>query len=515
MRTMSDAYRTAVYSDDRSVDIFVSIGSGIDNTAADDLSSVSGSFLPLSNTGQVADAIYSLTAGMAVFEGDGIPTAESAGITAPPVTASAYPPETGLWSAGISDADGNITFTVTLTFSKAHTSALRVYTDGPEVLSATVAFSDGSSSTQVTPEMGTGCFTVADARTYTTVVIAITKIATAYCHARIAEIEFGASKTLSTSEMAGEVSVLDELDPTELSAPMRELDLSVINVSGDFDADNPSSRLSEVDIGTPINLSFTVNASDGSKYTVPCGRYVIAERSADDLRVSLVAFDARYPLTSIYRQWTISADTSIGAAIDAMLTLYDVPHLTDTALHSLMPDAAVTFDDQSSLADDLLTIQQAYGVYCLPDRDDTIHVTRDWPSASYGQIPGDTIYAWPAPQQATSYNAISIGYTTTDGTLYVEEDLRTDTAQAKNILEIGSNPMITTQARAQAVLDRIKARLMAEETETDWRGDPAMDLGDTVSIPGRWTQESPRSYAVRKREITYDGTFREKVRGTR
>ena len=64
-------------------------------------------------------------------------------------------------------------------------------------------------------------------------------------------------------------------------------------------------------------------------------------------------------------------------------------------------------------------------------------------------------------------------------------------------------------------MTRIISRLYTEEVEAEWRGDPAMDLGDTVSIPGRWTQSDPRSYGITYMEEVYDGGFRVTMRGTR
>lgn len=52
------------------------------------------------------------------------------------------------------------------------------------------------------------------------------------------------------------------------------------------------------------------------------------------------------------------------------------------------------------------------------------------------------------------------------------------------------------------------------KTETDWRGDPALDLCDTIGIPGKWTQETPDTYKVIKTETTYDGALRMSVTAT-
>lgn len=513
-------YKAAVHSDDRAISIFISIGVGADTTAADDLSGVDGSFLPMSNTDQVVDAVYYLTEELATFEAYGIKTSASAGMIAPPLESVAYPPEVGVWSDCISDADGSIDVTVDLTLSAEHTSALQIYTVGPNVLAATATFTaaDGTAVTADCTCMD-GYFNVPISMTYSSISIHVTRLDDAYRHLRIAEVEFGASIAYSNKDISGEVAVIHECDPFEKSMPVDELDMDIVNVSGELDVDNPVTKLGTLALGTSLLLSFTVTDADGKRRTVPRGRYWIGERKASDTRISISAFDARYRLSSIYSAWSIPADTSLGQTLEEFMTDNMIPHLVDESLYTVMPDTDHEFDEDSSLLDDLLTIQQAYAIYFVPDHQGSIQVTQTWPADTYGQVPVGTIFGWPSPKQSKSYNYIKVGYKVVEGTTkktyYVTTDLRTDTTEAKSTLEIGSNGLITTEARATAVMNRLISRLYSEQVEADIRGDPAMDLGDVVEIPGKWTQEAPRSYKVTYIEETYDGTYRATVRGTR
>jgi hypothetical protein len=518
MQDMPDGYSDAVSAADRTVDVFISIGTGIDITAADDLTSVTGTFLPMSNTNQVTDAVYYMTDGLTTFEGYGIPTAVSAGMIAPPLTAKAYPPEAGIWSDGISDESGAIGFTFVLTLSQAHTSAFRIYTAGPDVLSASAVFINGDTRTTKAFSCHAGYIEIFDTMTYTSIEVTVASLNAPYRHARIVECEFGASISLSKSELGGEVTVIREMDPVELSAPMHELDLSVLNVYGDYDPDNPAGRFGELAIGYPLDLGFTVRSGNGQRHSVRCGRFFIGERSSSETRLDLTAFDARWMLSTVYTSWTMPSGQSLGKTLDDLLTEYAVPHIVDTELFEVMPDGAYMFDDRSSVADDLLTIQQAYAVYCIPDRAGSIRVTRTWPADTYGAMPVTTVYSWPAPMQATRYNFVQIGYAVTENgatqTLYVNADLRTDPSEGKNVLQITGNPLIASQSRATAVMQRLVGRISAQEVETEWRGDPAMDLGDTVQIPGRWTQDEPIAYRAVYIEETYDGSYRAVMRST-
>lgn len=502
-----DGYRDAVYADDRTVEIYLSIGSGIDTTAADDITSITGSFLPMSNSAQVTDAIYALTEGLATFEGDGIPLDGSAIV--PPGSAQDYPPETGLWSSAISDASGAISFEVAVTLSRIHRSALRIYT-GIKVLSATATFWQGSTGATEMFASHDDYIEISDVMTYDRITISISSIDGAYKHARLVEMEFGASKAISRTDLAGEVTLIRELDPTELTIPVDELDFSLINVEGDFDVDRPGTRLDEVRVGYPVWLSYTVSAG-ATRRTIPCGEFWIGQIESSDTRVDLVAFDARHTLADTTTAWSISLGASVGEAIDDLLTSLGIPHSVGDDAMAVLSDADVEFGTDSTASDDLLQVQQAYGIYLIPDRQGSLQVTTQWPTGGYGTVPLGSLYSWPSPTHGPSYNCISVAYL---GGV-AETDLRTDESTVKNPLQVQNNPLILTQARAEAVRDRLAARISSEMVEAEWRGDPAMDPGDAVQIPGKWTQEAPASCTATYLETIFDGTYSAIVRGSR
>lgn len=514
MYSMPQAYKDGIQDADRIVQVSMSIGIGIDQTAVDDLTGISGDFLPMSNTIQTIDMIYDATEGMATFEGDGIKTSADSGMVAPPLGAMRYPPEIGVWTSGISDGEGNIDETIVLSLSAPHTSALKIYTDGPSVVQATASFSlDGTVET-VNCDCIAGSFGTTEIKTYDTITINVSKIDRPYCHVRVIEVEFGSSVTFSSSAIAGEITNICELDPTESTIPMNELDFSLINVQGDFDTDNPVTRLDEVRVGYPIILTYMLNGST-TRFTVPGGRYYIGKLMSLDTRISVTAFDARWILSQSYITWGISTEQSFGLTLDNLLRDLDVPHSIDADLMDMYPTEDYTFDDSTSVLDDLLDIQQAYAIYLVPSRDETLHITTMWPSGDAGAINPGAIYSWPAPMQSTRYNYISVAYGEVNNTQYVTLDMRADAGEPKSILNIAGNPLILTADRATTVVNRLASRLSSTEIESEWMGDPAMEVGDSVDIPGRWTQDSPMKYTITYTENTFDGALKTVLRGAR
>lgn len=516
MYGMPEGFKDAVHSMNRTVGLVISIGTGIDMTAADDLSSVEGDFLPMSNPLQLTDDVYDMTDGLATFEGEGIPTSADNGLVAPPVSAAHNPPEVGAWSAPISDGEGVLDFTFTLTFGRQHTSALRVYTSGPNVLQASVLY-DGVAQ-EVT--YAQGYFGVKAASGYTTISITVSKIDQPYHHLRIAELQFGDSVSLNNSMLAGDVSNIRELDPVETSIPLDELDLSILNVEGEFDIDNPNTRLAEFSVGFPITLAYTVEGEDAKRYTVPYGQYYIGEWGSTDTRLSITAFDGRWILSEAYAAWTIPSDVSLGQTIDDVLAEYNVPHTIDSDVFGIFPDSSHTYDDTTSILDNLLHIQQAYRIYLLPGHDGVLRVTRSWPSGDSGTVPVSTLYSWPSPRQLYIYNFVTVGYYTKDEqgndvVNYVNRDLRKHPTESKTPVQIIGNPLIVTVERATELMNRIVSRIYSSEVETDWMGDPSIDVGDSVAVPGKWTQDDPLTYRASYMELIFDGVLSARMRCNR
>ncbi len=514
MYSMPTDYTDNVQSLDRRMSVYISIGTGVDQTAADDLSTVSGELLPMSNTAQIIDAVYKMTPGMTTFEGEGIPTSPDNGLVAPPISPMDYPPELGVWSDVISDADGAMDFTLTLSLSATHTSALRIYTAGPNVTSAEVTFSDEETSETAVCDCYEGYFDVVSTHTYNTIIIHVTGIDRPFCHLRVVEVEFGSAITFSGSNLGGEIITIAEVDPLETSIPLYELDLSIINVDGAYDEDNPMTKLSDVAIGYPLDMAYSLDLG-GDMHTVPYGKFYIAERQSSETRLNLAAFDARWVLSESYAEWSISMSVSFGTLFDDLLQDYGIPHIVEEGLFSTYPDKDHTFTSETSVLDDILCIQQAYAIYVVPDRDQVIRVTATWPSGDAGTVGNETIYSWPTASQTSRYNVVVVSWVDSAGKIYtVSRDLRTDSREPKNPLSIADN-MLLDEAKANALLTRIISRMTASQVESLWMGDPAMDMGDTLSIPGRWTAEAPKAYRLDYQELTFDGALIARIRGSR
>ena len=499
-------YDDAVSNEYRVETIVMSLGLYIDNTTADDLSDVDGSSLPMSNDFQLVDSRYDLDDNLATYEADGIPTAINAGMIVPPLESDSRV-NTGWWSSALSDADGNISFSAEVTFSASHTSALTIYTAGPNILAGTVVFSDNGTEEEVELDCHQGYAVASGNFTYDSFTINITEIDAPYKHIRITEFEFGDSVTISPAKLANEITFIDEIDPLQQGMPLRELDFDLINVNGDYDEDNPNGRYDRLAIGNPITLSYVIMSS-ARQYTIPMGRFILAEKGTNGNCMSVVAYDTRWFLAQMYNPWNLSTGEDLGTTLNRLLDSVEVAHQIDASVYSVYPTINATFTNETSLLDDLQIVAQAYGLTILPSRAGTVLINTDFPSDDYGNVPPNIQFSWPESSQATRYNYIDIAYGT--GQHYTR-DLRTSENTARVVLSV-NNPLITTENDAETVCNRIVSRIFSKVVKVKWASDPALDLYDEVGVFSRWTlNQTPAVYRPVKREITFNGMLKEET----
>lgn len=496
-----DGYLAALRANDTAeVTVQISTGTGIDETAWDDFETVQATSLPMSSVPQMSDKVYVLTEGLATFEGDGIPTSPSAGMIAPPLQETEGI-ETGIWSETISDGSGAINWTFSIVLDVPHTSALTVYTAGPGIVSASVVFYNGSS------EVARGSLTINSdgtlvwptAVTFTKADVTVASIDTPYCHVRIAELDFGAMVPIPTDYLGDSIQFVQEADVLQKSIPLQELDFSVINIDGEWDEDSPDSRNEAYLLGALVTASLRTSVG-GSVYTIPLGRFTIAEKRADGDLVRFVCYDLRTRLRNRESSIVLSTMTSLGTTLSDLLLELGIPHVVEASVREMFPTENAELTEGTAL-DSVLEIQQRYGVWLVPRRDGFIHVVTGDPGEEYGELPREQLIDHPKPANSESYNYISVRYGESEYTI----DLRQNPSELKSILSY-LNPLIVTEAQAGELAETIRDSLYSKCQEIEAIGDGSLDVMDTLSVYGRHS-DTPVPMKAVYIEYRFDGTL--------
>ena len=204
--------------------------------------------------------------------------------------------------------------------------------------------------------------------TYDRIDVTVLKISAPYCHARISEIEFGASKTVAPEEMGEEITHIRDVDIFGLTAPLYELNFSLMNIEGLYDIDHPDSLIDTLASGTPVNYSVSVE-HDGRQTTVPLGRYYIIEHNSLDDMVEITAMDARIILSDYTMPVTLNTTTPISTSIFNVLSALGIPHIIDAGVDTVYPARDYTPSEPTDVLSQLTYIAQRYDVHVVPSRD--------------------------------------------------------------------------------------------------------------------------------------------------
>jgi len=132
-------------------------------------------------------------------------------------------------------------------------------------------------------------------------------------------------------------------------------------------------------------------------------------------------------------------------------------------------------------------------------------------------IVGATYYAWGADVhiQNTGGSAANVTMVITGKPLTVQGSERVVARDQASITENGvlryefpANPLVQTLAQAQAIANALlaSAKDPRRDIEVEWRGNPALELGDTVTVVGQDVQ-------IIRQEITWSGAMSARLTG--
>lgn len=521
MLNYTDAQIAVLNSPSRELTLYCAAGVGIDQTSADDLSLDLSDIASFANTAQVTNAVYNVD-NIAVFEGDGFSVASDSVVYCASMVSTDSHPQTGIYLDGISDANGNISDTLTLTFANSHTSALTLYFDGNNVPSAfTITYyKEGTAVKSHSATANTSAtYIVGDDDplivTYNEIIITFAKVAKPYTHVRIAEIEFGASYTVGSEYVANGTSILYSYDPLGLTSSPHELDLSYINIGGTFDEDSPTGAYSAFSRENPIIAAITAKATiNGTpmQVSVPLGRFYIIDRYVTGSTFNVTAQDARSLMQNVSPSVTFPTSEGVIATLQSTASAYGISIVLGVGATDTAPATAVSFTGDY----DLLTIAQ-YAVQYLVStgQDVTLDVGRNGSvtvrsivSDTYGGISAAVEYEYPYVDTYDSYNVVSVRY---GDNAYITTANTSGMPDERILVD---NPFIRSSTLAQTLADRIKSRMMTSCRTVTMVGDPRMEVSDIVQMQSRYTPiGSAEEMVVTEIEMEYSGGLRCTVKG--
>jgi len=136
-----------------------------------------------------------------------------------------------------------------------------------------------------------------------------------------------------------------------------------------------------------------------------------------------------------------------------------------------------------------------------------------------GSITSATYYAWGATVKVYSATAGTFELTINAQPLKILNKDKVVRQDADSIIDMGTlkytypgNPLVQTVTVAETIADRLLAyyKNPRRDVEVDWRGNPAMLLGDRITVTDKLEQND---YFVIKQELEFNGALNAKLSG--
>lgn len=513
MITVSDEFKTAVYSPSRKTNA-KAIFQILDVTASDDASAVVTGESAISRKTQLFDDLSDMSVKYATFE-DNYWKLDGTFLLPPKPDEPDF--EVGWWSNALCDANGvfDPEQIVTVNFTENHSSVgltITFDTLAHEYAKAfNIAFYDSGNNLLYTKTAVDNDkaiyvldYTVTD---YRKVVLTISKWANGYRRARITKIDFGVVRTYTGDEII-DLNVLEEIDPISNTITSNELKITLDNQDKDFNLLNPTGAYAGLQRRQKFYNYIGVEKENGVPEYVPMGVYYLKEWRSNQGALT-ATFTARDIIDLLSQDEFSGAgytnETLYNMTTDILNDYGLADYEIDTALQNITVSGTI---EKMSYRDALQLIAIAGMAVIHSDREGKLRIKQLSDMVLNETINFDHMYRSPKITLDTLVNTI---YIDNGSDIYTYID--PDKPSGEETLSITvKNSLIASAAHAQNVaqwiLNAYKKRF---EYEVNWRQNPALEVGDIVTIEDEFGQNL--SVRITKNEFSYNGYLEGKTNG--
>ena len=511
MYPVSDDYKQAVYAPARTTKAKVTFDIS-DVTARDDVTAISTTAQAvISDKDQLINKNREQSYNLATWEPNRFKL--DGGFTFPD-DALVNNKEMGFVSDTLCDSEGNFSEYPTLTFEFAnpHSSiGLTVTFDVPNNEYATefnLSIYDGTNnfikSIDVVDNDQVQHSSVTLLDNYQKVVVTIKKWSHGDRRARVAEIDFGIVKVYGGSNLI-KCSLVEELDLTSSTLPSAEFKFTVDNADRAFNILNPIGFYSYLQQRQQVVAELGVQVGAAYEY-IPLGNYLLWDWTSDEGSLT-ASFTARTNLDIMsavdYENVIPKSSYSLyDMAVDMFALCGITNYEIDDALQSINTNGLVK---KTSCRDVLQMIALAGCANIYVTRGNVIKLAVN-PSSMGDQVDDialEDMYEEGQIELAPIVQSVMVTYFTDidTSTIVAVDNPGVDSGE---VLKLESNTLINTAAQATAVANwLLRQRSYRAKHRLNWRGNPAHELNDVVTIENTYGTE--KKAIITKNSIEYQG----------
>lgn len=334
---------------------------------------------------------------------------------------------------------------------------------------------------------------------YKKIEVIIKKWSKPYRRCRVVEVDFGIVKVYTDNNLI-KMDLVDEMDIITKTLPSAEFKFTVDNANRDFNILNPDGFHKFLQQRQNVVPEIGVLAGTTIEY-IQLGNFYLMEWTSDEGSLT-ATFTARniIDLISSYDYENLTAKSSYNLyqmAVDIFsicgITNYEV----DIALQSIQTKALVKKTNCRNVLQ-MIAVAGMCNVYVT--RDDRLILKQ----LSFGNpvdtIDMDNMYKEPQIQLDKIVKSVEVAYYSDINTKQLTTINNTDKGEALKV----DNTLINTEGHANNVGNWILNQRNYRAIYTaNWRGNPAHELSDIVTIEDSYNQNNKT--IITKIELTYQG----------
>lgn len=513
MISTSQRYKDAIYSPSRKTAGKV-VFQIVDTTAQADASDTVTGEATISKKDQVFNTNTDLSAKYATFENN-YWKLDGSFVLPPKASEPGY--EVGWWSAALCGADGTfgVPQVLTINFTTDHSSiGLTIYFDtqtNEYASDFTIQVYNSSNaliySISVTGNLLSKYILEHTIANYRKIVVTVTKWATGYRRARIAEVSFGVVYDYTGDDLIT-VNVLEEMDTLSSQVTSNELKYTLDNQDKRFNLINPVGVYPALQRKQKILPYIGVEKVDTSIEYVPMGVFFLTEWKSDEGALT-ASFTARDILDIMaqdtYAGATFTAQTVYAIAVVVLNAAGITNYYVDPALLGITVSGTI---GKVNYREAIQTVAIVGMAVVYSDRTGKVIVKQLGNTASSEIIDFDNVYSPPEIKLNTLINTV---YITISGVKYAYVDASKPVGEQTLSVD-ATNTLITNTTIAANVaawiLTEYKKRFLYA---INWRGNPALECGDIVTVEDDFSEN--KTVRITKQDITFAGYLGGKTSG--
>lgn len=339
---------------------------------------------------------------------------------------------------------------------------------------------------------------------YRKVELIIKKWCKPYRRARVCEVDFGVVRIYQDNNLI-RMSLIEELDLITSQLPSPEFAFTVDNSKREFNILNPQGFYKYLQQRQQVIAELGIDLGGYYEY-VPLGNYLLWDWTSDEGSLT-ASFTARTLLDVMssfdYENLITKSDyTLYEMAVDIFAICGITTYQIDTALQDISTLGLVEKANCKDILQ-MIAIAGCANVYVTRNSIITIKVSPLSIGAAVDTIDLDNMYNEPQIALDGAVKGSAVTYYTNLSTKH-EVTVNNVGVEVGDLLRLEGNTLINTSAKATEVANWIiREKTYRAIYTTNWRGNPAHELNDIVTIEDGYEQN--KNAFITKNELNYEG----------